>query len=910
MRLANPCVMLCALAMAGAASAQGRTPQIPDSAAEDSTMVTPGTRYHAGAFQRFLLGTGWRDVWTTPITVPVLDIATYAGGLELIRRGGGAQSLVLHLEEKNGWREFRFRSVDKFPLQSMAPELKGTLVGRIFQDRVSVLFPAAPILAHPLLEAAGLLHVPAHLYVMGDTPGLGTVRDTVAGMLGTLELKADEAPGDTPGFAGSRSIKGADKFHEDLASGREHRLDEREFLAARLVDFLINDPDRSLDNYDWARFGKKGAYVWRPLPRDRDQAFIDAHGLMYALVFRPLMPTLMTFGPTYDLNGLTYSTHVHDRRLLQRLTATDFRDVALRLRSAITDSVIRRAIGELPAEWRERTTADERLWHALRARRDALPAVAASFYRQLAGEVDVFGTDDADRIEVVRHADGRVTVTITDPMRPPAVAERRDSGRIVTTSDGAVTPAPEAERGPYFSRTFIPGETKEVRLYAGGGDDVAVITGAASDAIRVRLIGGKGDDVLADSAAGGGSHLYDAEGTNRFGAPRGTRVNARAWKPLAPETGMRTGSDWAPDWGGSKGWSPSLDYNDAAGLIVGAGPTFRSYGFRRLPYHWDVNSRLLVGTSNRRLGITLDADYRLENSPRALQLSATVTQLEGARFFGYGNDTPAASRRLSLVDQSVISVEPSLVWYLGWRRREGAGNALRGEDTVRVGVRPAVGEVRVGPRITWIDADPAAGSPLALTAGGSRSSGVAGAAVGLEIDRTDDDAVPTAGHRIAAGVAAYPVRMGGGDSRDPFGTATLRASTYIPLRRVGEGPHLAFRVGAATAIGDYPAQYAAAIGGRSSMRGYTWRRFAGDVATDGGAEFRVPVGAVNLFIRSRVGVFALADAGRVWFGGRSDGGWHTGVGGGIWFAALGRSVSVAYARGERGRFYIKGGPFF
>ena len=549
--------MACAVAVAAAAGAQGQAPATVDSIPKDSSVIiTPGARYDAGPFKRLLLGTGWRDLWKTPVTVPVLAMESWAGGLELVKRGGGAQSLVLHLKEKDGWREYRFRSVDKYPLQSMAPELQGTLVGRLFQDRVSALLPAAPIVVHPLLEAVGVLHVPAELYVMGDTPRLETWRDTVAGMLGTFELKGDEAPDDKPGFAGSRAIKGVEKFHEDLASGREHRLDEREFLTARLIDFLINDPDRSFDNYDWARFGEKGAYVWRPIPRDRDQAFIDARGLMNAILFRPLMPTLMTFGSEYDLNGLTYSTHVHDRRLLQRLTATDFRDIAMRVRSAITDSVIMRAIAELPDEWRGHTSGDDRLLHVLRARRDALPAVAAAFYEQLAGEVDVYGTDEADRIEILRHPDGRVSVTIMDPALR-SVAERGDSGKIVTTSDGAVASASEAQPGPYFSRTFIPGETKEVRVHAGGGDDVALIMGAASDRIAVRVIGGKGDDVLGDSTAGRANHLYDAEGANRFGTAGDTRVSTRPWKPLAPEMGMRMGSEWAPDWGGSKGWESS-----------------------------------------------------------------------------------------------------------------------------------------------------------------------------------------------------------------------------------------------------------------------------------------------------------------------------------------------------------------
>ena len=910
MRLSTTCTLLSGLALATLSASRGHAQANHDST--QRATATPGAQYEASAFTRAFLGDGWRELWTTPVTVPVFDMETHAGGLMLEKRGGGAQSMVLHLEDADGWREYRFRSVDKYPLQSMAPELKGTAVGRIFEDRVSILFPAAPVLVQPLHEAVGILHSPATLYVMGDSPRLEFMRDTVAGMLGTFELKAEEGPDDTPGFAGSRAIKGYDGFHEELASGREHRLDEREFLAARLVDFLINDPDRSRDNYDFARFGEKGAYTWRPLPTDRDQAFVDAGGWLNSLVFRPMLPTLMSFGPTFDLSGLTHTTYVHDRRLLQRLTAADFRDVSLRVQAAITDPVIERAIARMPIEWRDGTTADERVRTALRARRDQLPTVAAAFYRELAGEVDVHGTNEAERIDVVRHADGRVTVTVGDPASAAIVADRRDvlPDRVVITSGGDV--ALRNESGLYFRRTFLPSETNEIRLYAGGGDDVAVISGAPSNGIKVRLIGGEGDDVLADSTAGGGGSLYDAEGTNVLLPAHDTRVSTRPWKELIPETGFRIGSDWKPDWGRSSGWTGSLDYSQSAGVVVGVGPTFGAYGFRRLPYHWRVESQFLVGSGNGRLGVSLDADYRAENSPLAYQLAVLATQLEGTRFFGYGNQSPAMSRDLSVVDQNMVSVDPALVWHLGWRAREGEGNALRGEDTSRApALRATVGEFRLGPSLAWIDPDPEPGSPLALSpADGGRSFGVAGAAIGFELDRTDDDAVPTAGYTLDADVAAYPMSIGGGDAQGAFGTARARGSVYVPLQRVGDGPHLALRAGAATATGNFPVQYAAAIGGRSSLRGFSHRRFVGDLAANAGAELRVPVGTLNFLIRSKVGVFGLADAGRVWLDGRSDGGWHTGLGGGLWFSALGHSVSVAYARGEGGRLYIKAGQFY
>lgn len=883
-------VALAVVTMPGVAGAQ-------DSARVSSSATVLPAHYHAGTLRRALLGSGWRDAWTTPVTVPVLDVSAWNGGLTFDKRGGGNQSIVLHFTEKDGWKEYRFRSVNKFPTQGY-PVFAGTAFGSLMQDQISIYLPAGPLVVPPLLRSIGALTVEPELYVLGDAPQLGALNDTVSGMLGMLELKGEEGPDDTPGFAGSSKIRGTEEFLEDIASSREHRLDEREFLAVRLLDMMVNDPDRTPDNFDWARFGDKGAYTWRPLARDRDQAFMDARGLVNSFIVSRVWPKQMPFDSRYRLSGLIYSTHSLDRRLLQRLTADDVREVAETVRRSVSDAVIADAIAQLPAEWRAGTTADDRLASTLRARREALPEFAMKFYRWLATEVDVHGTAEPDRFDVVRHADGRVTVTVGDPERPATIV-RRDDGTTVTISAGEVGTGAAA---PYFRRTFLPGETNEVRLYGGAGDDIAVVRGAASNAIAIRIIGAKGNDVLADSAGGGGTTLYDAEGDNRFIPAPGTRIDTRAWKPLAEVVGIRVGTNWVPDWGRKQGWAPAFDYETAAGLVVGGGLRVRQHGFRRLPYHWSAGANAFVGSRNGRVGVTAFADIRPENSPRAFRIEGRATQIESARFFGYGNDSPAIARKLSLVDQTVYAVEPSLVRFIGWRAREDEPSKVHGVDTTRYsGLRPMVGDVSVGASLGWIDPDPVAGSPLLASGTGSSAFGLAGARVALELDRTDDDAVPTSGWTLKADAAAYP-KLSGLDGA--FGTALARGTVYLPLGARG-GPHVALRAGGSLARGEYPAQFASTIGGRSSLRGYSWHRFAGDAAVNGGAELRVPVGTVNLFVRSQLGLFALADAGRVWFDGTSPGGWHSGVGGGFWLAAFGKAVSVAYARGEENKLYLR-----
>jgi hypothetical protein len=876
--------------------------------------VVPGSGYGAGSAARTILGAGWRDVWGTPVKVPVFDIGIFAGGLKIDKQGGGFQTVTLHMTEEKGWREYRFRSVDKFPGQRMPSSIRGTTLGAFFQDQTSTVFPAAPLLASPFVAAIDALHVEAKLYVMPDDPRLEAHRATFAGMLGTVELKGEEAPEDKPGFAGSSKIKDSDGFFEDFETSRAHRVDEREFLAVRLIDFLIGDADRGSDNYDWARFGDDGSYLWRPISRDRDRAFADARGLVNRLVVRPLNPKVVEFGPTIPLKGLTLQSYRFDRRLLQRLTAPDFEQVAARVQVAVHDTVIEAAINALPREWREQTSAADRLRTTLIARRALLPEVALRFYRQLAAEPDIYLTDDDERAEIVRHADGRVTVTVAGKAAPARIVAAAAVGEMPKPSGGATrimngsVDLATSEPPPFFQRTFLPAETNEIRVYLGKGDDVAVIRGggAPTDAIVVRIIGGGGADVLADSAGGGATFLYDAEGENRFVTTRSTRVSLQPWIAPPHVSGFNPGKAWRPDWGRSAGWSGVIKHAEGAGVVVGVGPRFKSYGFRRLPHHWKGGANFLVGTGNGRVALTADADYRGENSPFGLTLAASASQLEAFRFYGYGNDTPDIGRDLSLVEQNVLAVEPALVWHIGWRAREGLGGMFEEEADVLPGLRPVVGRLHIGPILKWTDPQTRAGSPLAAAPVlGGTSFGHAGFRVGVELDATDRDPIPTSGWNLRANLAAYPPGL---DLAETFTRATAAGAAYLPL---GErGAHVAFRAAGALASGAFPAQYAPAIGGSSSLRGYRSRRFAGDASANAATELRLPVGTVNILVRSQLGVFGLADVGRVWFDGRGDGGWHTGLGGGVWLSALGQVVNFTYARGDEHRFYLKAGLAF
>src|SRR5439155_10540838 len=85
--------------------------------------MTAGAQYGAGFLHRWLLGAHHRDLWTTPLEVPLLDLDTFAGGLTVLRRGGGAETKSLRLQGVDG-HEYAFRSVDKDPQVILPVELR------------------------------------------------------------------------------------------------------------------------------------------------------------------------------------------------------------------------------------------------------------------------------------------------------------------------------------------------------------------------------------------------------------------------------------------------------------------------------------------------------------------------------------------------------------------------------------------------------------------------------------------------------------------------------------------------------------------------------------------------------------------------------------------------------------------
>lgn len=632
-----------AACLAALVAAEGSAQTLPE-----SIRTTAGPQYSAGSLRRFLLGSGYRHLWTAPVTLEVLDLATFAGGLRPVKTGGGKQTISLHFESSDG-RRFKARSVDKQPGRAL-PKAVRPLAESLVEDTTSALVPGGPLVIAPLLEAAEIFHVEPRLVVLPDDPALGEFREEFAGKVVTLEEVP--TPGRTAGFETVTEIVDWEELAPRLAAGGE-RVDARAFLRARLVDLWLGDWDRHDLQWDWARDDTREG--WQPVPVDRDAAFSRYDGLLLDLV-RPWQPRLVSFGRRYpDVGGLTWNARFVDRRFLAGLEWPVWEETVADLQRRIADDVIDGAVARLPPEYAQRE--GRRLAAALRSRRDRLPDVARKHYLNLAEEVTIEATDAAESVEATFAENGSLDVVVS----------------------------PASEQRPFVRRRFLPEETSEVRLLLRGGDDRAVVRGP-SHRIRLRIVGGAGDDLLDDSRSSG-TRVYDESGENRVLRGPGTTVDGRPY--VHPKDGK---GNPMRDWGRATVPILRVEASPDSGLVAGGGVRHTRYAFRRHPFEARHELRLDYSTGATALRAAYDAEVRRVGSRTHAHVFARASGFEMLRFHGFGNETAedlaSASyrvhqRRLELLPVASLPIrrgEVNLGPALKYQRTRLANDSLVGRE--------------------------------------------------------------------------------------------------------------------------------------------------------------------------------------------------------------------------------------
>jgi hypothetical protein len=827
-------------------------PAVPTAASTRTEVVAAGPEYAAGPVWRFFFGRDYRDLWTKPIAVPVLDLDRFAGGLTPTKTGGRRQTHVLWFKGSDG-REYKFRSVDKDSAGAIPKEMRGKALETVTRDQTSSGYPAAPLMVEPLLQAAGLLQSRVRLVVLPDSPRLGEHRSEFAGMLGTIEEPPDDDhPADTRGFERLERLVDTYELYEILQGSASERLDDRAYLRARLMDAFLGDWDRHEKQWDWGKSTVDGK--WKPIPKDRDQAFSRYDGVLVGRM-SPAGQTLGKFRERYEHPiGFTWGARDMDRRLLSGLGEEAWREEAQDLTRRLTDDVIATAVHRMPAEYQPGHA--ERVAGILRARRDRLVALAQEWYEALAHEVDVYATDDPERLYVSRTSDGLDL-------------------RIITKKDG---------HRATFDRHFTNAQTHEIRVYLEGGDDETVVQGTGP--ITLRVVGGPGADVL-DDTEGGHTRYYDFEGENGIREGPGTKVETKPWPE--PEPGSKEPRE--RDWGSKLGMPLWLSAGSDTGIFVGGGVRWEDYGFRRRPYASRHTLRAGYALGAGRARAEYLGDFRQIESNGGVEILARASGIEVLRFYGFGNETAnTPNEDFFRANASQILLSPSLYRALG-----------------------AHGRFRIGPRLRYSWGDLREDRFVRqLQPYGTGRFGEAGLGASLDWDTRKEPHAPRRGLAASIGGTLVPPVW---DVTRTFGEVHGGVTAVVPLPNVVQTA-LVTRVGGKSVFGDYPYQDAAFLGGSRGdpqVRGLRGQRYAGDTSVFWNNDLRLRLFRTALIVPTEVGVYGLYDMGRVFLASETSHRWHHGVGGGIWIAPVDRHNTLTFSAAQsegRTAFYFNAGFLF
>lgn len=851
LRLQAMALLVAALHLGGADAVGAEAGQlihrsIPEQS-DTTHVVVPGERFKAGRLHRWTYGSNYRQLWTTPIEVSVLDLNAVGGGLSPMRTGGFGQSISLHFMGQDG-RRYTVRSLDKDPSKRMLEGLKQTVVEDVIQDLMSSLLPTGALVVDALMEATGILHAPHRLVVIPDDPRLGAYRQQFAGLIGTLQEHPSEAAGDEPGFAGSRKVVGTEKLYKRLKKTSCERVDAQAYLKARLIDFLVNDKDRHSGQWRWARFPAGDCYTWLPIPEDRDQAFIDFDGLLMKIV-RLIAPKYVRFREQFpDHRGLSRNGWEIDRELLAGLEWSAWDSVVVAVQAELPDPVIEDAVRRLPGPYYEQV--GNFLTQALKTRRDDLDEFAARYYELISREVEINGTDEDENLELEHREDGALEVSI----------------RLAGT-----------QNTPYFRRTLYPHATREVRIYLHGGDDQIAVLGDRAK-VRVHVDGGGGDDAYVNRSRASWrmTRFYDARGENHFDA-RTALIDERPYKRPAP-TGSVT-DRYIVDWGRKTIAMPVISYSPNLGTYAGLLYTQTYHTYRKLPYAPQHTLNFGVATSGAKLLVGYSGKFRdlLRDLDGLLQIEYSGINM--IRFNGFGNDAKVPrTESFYEMDQAQFRFAPALLW---------VSDQLRGAWTVTGGPLVKFTDTPLRDnegKFIATDERPLYGTEIFV------QFGVAGE---LVYDARDNPGHAQRGVQFRLSGALYPKLW---DVESTFGHVAGDASAYLSAS-VPTHPTLALRVGGKTVRGKFPFHEAATVGGSDNLRGFHEDRFAGESALYGNGEIRMRLIRIRFPFPGELGAFAAVDGGRVFFDADSEeaDGWHIGTGGGLWISFLKRQATLSAA---------------
>ena len=809
--------------------------------------VTTNTIKPIGGVHKFLFGGHHRDLYLEKYSFPVLDLNTFKGGVTPIKQGGGNQTNSLRVRDEEG-RNYALRGMTKDATRFLPyPFNKMVAAKFLVEDNFLATHPFAPLAVPYLADAIQVYHTNPRLYYIPAQPRLGVYNRIFGGSMHLVEERpAGNNWKDAAFFGSPEKIVSTPDLTENLLKNNNHKVDEEWAVRTRMLDFLIGDWDRHDDQWTWASIEQDdGTNLYRPIPRDRDQAFSRYDGLVPAIARQtlPFLRQLQTYGPEINsVKWTTWSARLFDHTFLNELSWQQWEAQVKFIQGHLTDEVIDNAFVDWPQKAREMSAP--LIIKSIKTRRDNLMKIARSHYEFLGQSVDVIGTEEIERFEVERIDDEHTRVT---------VYELSKKGLVKRLT---------------FQRTFENKITKSVDLYGNGDGDEFVVTGEVRKGITVRLIGGLGHDVFTDkSAVGRGGRktiVYDDLRKNTVTPGRETldkRSNLSRFN-IYDRRGYDSEYDIAVP-------LPIIGYNPDDLFLIGASFNVIRHGFKKIPYasFQRIGGSFAFGTLAFKLNYEVDFLNVIKSWDFYLD-ARYHGQGYAFNFAGLGNNStrPVDDPNYYRVRQGMIHLYPAL-------KKRFAGIS---------------GFFTLGPTFEIAKIENTPGRYI-NTYGTGENEDIferkyfAGTQVGFHYNNVDNFFSPHSGIRFHS--TFNWINNFREDKR--FTAWRVQLSFYKHLD-AKENIVVASQLGWGQNFGTgYEFWQMPTIGGSLGLRGYRTERFYGDRSFWQSTDLRVRLtNSTNRILPITLGIFGSFDYGRVWLKGESSESWHNTYGGGLWVAPV------------------------
>ncbi|MFW0738064.1 metallophosphoesterase [Flavobacterium sp. T12S277] len=797
-------------------------------------------------FHKFLFGNHHRKYYSLPIEAKTATLDTLMGGLKPIREGGGHQSKSLRVSDPKG-REYVLRALKKsatqflqsvaFKDQYIVNDFENTYAENFLLDFYTTSHPYTPFAVGNLADKLGLAHTNPIIYYIPKQNTLKEFNSNFGDELYMVEERPADNHLDGKNFGNPTDIISTSDMMKNLHKDEKYTVDENEYIKARLFDMLIGDWDRHDDQWRWGEYKKDGKVTYKPIPRDRDQAFSKYDGTLLSLLMNiPALRHMRTFKDKIDnVKWLNREPYPLDVAFLRTADEKDWIAQAKYIQENLTDADIDNAFKSLPKEVQDETIKD--IQQKLKSRKKELQKYASEYFDVLSHTVMIAGTDKKDKF-VINHS-AKKTLEIK------VFRIKKDGDELV------------------YIKTVTDAKTSNLWIYGLDDNDVFEVTGKQKSNIKIRLIGGQNNDTY-NIENGKRVIVYD------FKSKENTyNLDSKTQTQLTDDYDVNLYNYEKPKYNVVSGL-PNMGYNPDDGVKLGFNLNYTVNNFKQNPYTQKhvLNGFYYFATGG--LEFNYAAHFPGLLGKWVIDVESQYTTPNFAmNYFGYGNETVNNTEQFGM-DYNRVRIQKFNV-----------SAAIRhvGRYGSEFSIQPMFQQMRVEEtKNRFIDI------PNIINPEIFQSQTFGGAKIKYQFKNSDFAAKPTLGVTFMIS-ATWLANLN--ETKQNFPTLESLLGFTHKIDSNGKLVLATLLKGKALLNNNYEFYQGAALGGDTDLRGYRNERFLGSSYFSQSTDLRFSIGKIQKTIAPfTYGILGGFDYGRIWLDGENSRKWHQDYGGGLWLNAI------------------------